>query len=148
MELIVLGCQADTLGTNCNKLLWGGSCFSFSRCNTYPSRHFSALHSLHCEMFCRLLLKGLIFKKSCKQAEDYIEICVQAVSVKASNMTVICCEFSAVKKISGVSTVNCSKWQHSNQRSQKFCVILRQYTPLITESAIAFCTTLFSICTL
>ena len=24
VELTVLGCQADTLGTNCNKLLWGG----------------------------------------------------------------------------------------------------------------------------
>ena len=42
--------------------------------------------------------KKFKIKQSCKETEDYIEICVHAVSVKASHMTVICCEFSAVEK--------------------------------------------------
>ena len=57
-----------------------------------------------------LLLKSFKIKQSCKEIKDYIEICVHAVNVKASNMTIICCEFSAVKKRSvGVSTLNLFK---------------------------------------
>ena len=58
----------------------------------------SALYALHCETFWSSTSKKFKIKQSCKETEDYIEICVHAVNVKAANMTIICGEFSAVKK--------------------------------------------------
>ena len=74
------------------------------------NKHVSALYALHYETFWSSASERFKIKQSCREAEDDIEICVHAVSMKASNMTIICCEFSAVKKkISRVSTVNLLK---------------------------------------
>ena len=51
-------------------------------------------------------------------------------------MTIISCEFSAVKEINGVSTVTCSKWHQSHQGRQLTLSTVKT-TPLITESALA-----------
>ena len=82
----------------------------------YQTKHVGILcrllYALHCECetFWSSASKKFKIKQSCKETEDYIEICVHAVNVKASNMTIICCEFSAVKKGSvGVSTLNLSR---------------------------------------
>ena len=64
------------------------------------NKRASALYALHNETFLSSASKRFKIKQSCRETEDYIEICVHAVSVKASNMTIICCEFSAVKKMS------------------------------------------------
>ena len=75
----------------------------------YTSTHLTLTYLMkHCETFWssaseRFHIKN---KNSCKQDEDWIETWVQAVSVKASNMTIF---FLVVKKDSGVSTVNCFK---------------------------------------
>ena len=54
---------------------------------------------LHCETFWSSASEWFNITKSCKEIEDKIEIRVQAAIAKDSNMTIICCEFLAVKKI-------------------------------------------------
>ena len=76
----------------------------------YQTKYVGALYALHCEIFWSSASKKFKIKQSRKETEDYTEICVHAVNVKASNMTIICCEFSAVKKRSvGVSPLNLFK---------------------------------------
>ena len=61
--------------------------------------HCFVYNMLHCETFWSSASERFNITKSCKEIEDKIEIRVQAAIAKDSNMTIICCEFLAVKKI-------------------------------------------------
>ena len=109
----------------------------------YQTIHISALYALHFETFWSSSFEKFWYK-TVMQKNSGLN---RDVNVKTFNMTIICCEFSAVnKKINGFSTVNCSKWHHSHQgRQLTLWVMLRQHTTLITELTSALCSTLFSI---
>ena len=111
----------------------------------------SALYALqHCETFWSSASEKLNVKQSCRETGLNTDLCTccQCEGFQHDNnlLWIFSCQ---KKKINWVSTVNCSKWRHSHQgRQLTLRVMLRRYTTLITESALAVCSTLFSICSL